>query len=93
MEPFKAETVVPREIVVNLLSSAIESGRTFGCGYWCYADEDKSVRPPKVDVRMCGDTYPEETWFVHWPLFEGGAVAFVEHDDESVEPEICNTEF
>jgi hypothetical protein len=73
-----------RETVVNLLSSAIEAGRVHGCGYWGIADQDASVRPPNMDLSDCSEVYKEECWYVHWPLFEGGNLCFIEHDDGRV---------
>lgn len=84
----KVTIQVQKQVVANLLSSTIEAGRTYGCGYWAYAEKELSVRPPKLDVSECGETFGEmeETWYVHWPLFKGGVLGFVEHDDESRKP-------
>lgn len=80
---------VPYGIVCNLIRSAVEAGYTYGCGYWGYADEDKSVKPKNIDLSVLGEFEKDEKecWYVHWPLFNGGKVVFIEHDDESIKPE------
>ena len=73
---------VPYDKVCNLLRSAVESGRTFGCGYWCYVDRERSVRPPGgVDLNILGEYEDEETWYCQWALFEGGSICVEEHDE------------
>lgn len=40
-----------------------------------------------MSLAEAGDVFGnEELWYVHWPLFKGGVLGFVEHDDESREP-------
>lgn len=78
--------------VCNLIRSAMEAGRTHGCGYWCYADDEISIRPDKIDLSVLGEFEKdeEEAWYVHWAMFDGGKIGFVEHDGESNEPKPVN---
>jgi hypothetical protein len=72
---------ISKEQIANALCSAIEAGPTHGCGYWGVADQEASTRPEKMDLSECGDVFGnEEYWYVHWPLFEGGKLVFIEHD-------------
>lgn len=84
---------ISKKIIADLLRSAIEAGRTYGIGYWGFADLDTSVQPyvlneysaPKfreAALKEC-EAGDGEIWYVHWPLLEGGSVGFVEHMEEN----------
>lgn len=90
-EKIITEVDVPFENVIDLIVSAIEAGTTYGCGYWCYADFEKSSPPQNADKKRMQDYLKrhkeDELWYAHWVLFDGH-VTFVEHNDESEEPPV-----
>ena len=81
---------VTKSAIASLLCSAIEAGPTNGCGYWGIADEDFSQQPlvlsklsaPELRKQALAECklFDKECWYVHWPLFEGGKLVFIEHN-------------
>lgn len=92
-EKIITEVDVPFENVVDLIISAVTAGQIYGCGYWGYADFDRSSPPENTNKlrmqkyirsdKVLGSDYREnEFWYAYWALFDG-QVVFVEHNTDS----------
>lgn len=75
------ELKLSKDTYANLLCSVIESGRTYGCGYWAVADRSLSKKPAVAserEITECG-LGPTMVWYAHWPLL-GGNLVFIDED-------------